>query len=98
MGHLASYIATHFRPSGTPGRISKLRLLERREEQFEDCDLVDRERLIELLENDERIFTWDHDEQTLGDEIELVRVEGKPYLRVDGERLRADNLGELPEA
>ncbi len=98
MGHLASYIATHFRPSDKPGCISKLRLLERREEQFEDCDLVDRQRLIELLEADERIFTWDHDEQTLGDEIELVRVEGNPYLRVDGQRLRADNLGELPEA
>lgn len=96
MDELANYIVTHLRPSSQPGRVSKLRLLERRGEQFEDCDLVDRQQVIELLEDDERLFVWDQDLEELGKEVELVRVEGEYFLRLDGEQLRADNFGDLP--
>jgi hypothetical protein len=98
MDELANYIVTHQRPSSQPGRVAKLRLLERRGEQFEDCDLVDRQQVIDLLADDERLFVWDQDQEELGQEIELVRVQGEHFLRLDGQQLRADNLGDLPQA
>lgn len=97
MGHLANYIATHYRRGERPGYISAIRLLERGEDDFEDRDLVERDAIIELLDDGARIFAWDDDSEGLGDEIELVEVDGEPFLRTDGEQLRADNLGALPE-
>lgn len=97
MTELANYIVTHVRHGAEPGKISHVRLLERQDEQFEDRDLMERAELIELLEDEQRVFTWDYDNEELGLEIELVRVEGEHFVRLDGERYRADNLGELPE-
>ena len=97
MEELANYIITHVRPSSAPGQVGKVRLLERQGEQFEDRDLVGRDELIELLDGGERIFVWDHDHEELGDEVDLVRVQGERFLRTDGQRLRADNLGDTPE-
>lgn len=97
MGHHARYIATHYRRGERPGYVAGVRLLERREDDFEDRDLVDREEILEMLDEGERIFTWDDDGEGLGGEIELVRVDGERFMRTDGEQLRADHLGDLPE-
>lgn len=94
---LANFIATHVRRSSTPSRIGGLRLLERQAGQFEDREVVERDAVIELLEDGERIFVWDADAEDLGDELELVRVQGERFLRVDGQRLLADDVGDLPE-
>jgi hypothetical protein len=97
MEQLANFIITHVRRGSTPGRLAEFRLLERTGGQFEDRGLMERAEVIELLEDDERIFVWDDNEESLGGELEVVKVQGDKFLRIDGERLRADNLGEVPE-
>ena len=92
-----NYIATHLRRSDHPARVDGVRLLERRDGQFENRGLVERDEVITLLADGEVIFTWDHDAEALGDEIDLVLAGDEVYLRVDGQQLTADNLGALPE-
>lgn len=97
MEELANFIITHLRRGTSPGRLDKARLLERQGEQFEDRDLVERDELIELLESGQRVFVWDDELEDLGAEVDVVRVQGDKFLRTDGQRLRADNLGDIPE-
>jgi hypothetical protein len=98
MENRANYIATHLRAGSKMGRIGELRILARDESgEFEDRELMSREQIIELIAEGEPVFVWDYEAGGLGDEIVLIRVQGDTYLRVDGQRLCADNLGELPE-
>ncbi|QDG50240.1 hypothetical protein FIV42_05695 [Persicimonas caeni] len=97
MQQLANYIVTHARSGSRPGQLAEFRLLERQGDQFEDRGLLTRAEVIELLDSGERIFAWDYEGEDLGDEVELVRVQGDQFVRIDGQRLRADHLGDLPE-
>lgn len=97
MEDLNTYIATHYREEPESGRVGKLRLLVRREDgEFEDRELVDRAEIIALLLDGKNIFVWDYEDENIGDLIELIGIQGETYLRLDEERLCADNLGELP--
>jgi hypothetical protein len=94
----ARFIITHVRWSSTPGHVAELRVLERTSDQFEDRGLMGRDQVIALLEDDEFFFVWDDEEENIGEELELVKVQGDKFLRTDGQRLRADNVDDLPEA
>jgi|GEM_PF-6453250 len=92
-----TYIATHFRADEQSGRVAQLRLLVRREDgEFEDRKLVDRAAVIALLLDGTNIFLWDYEAENIGEMLELIGIRGETYLRIDEERLCADNLGELP--
>lgn len=97
MQQLANFIVTHARAGSSPGQLAEYRLLERQGDQFEDRGLVSRDDLIDIVASDEAVFAWDYNADDLGDEVELIRVQGSQFLRIDGQRLRADHLGELPE-
>ncbi len=97
MDEQINYIATHLRRSDEPARIDGLRILERREGQFEDAGVLSRAQIVAMLDDGELIVTWDHDADELGEVIELVEAGSELYLRVDGQPLTADNLGALPE-
>lgn len=98
-GELVRFIATHVRYHDyAPRTVDKIRLLERTDDGFEDRDLVDRDEVMALLEDDERIFTWDADGDGLGQEINIEYVNPDAHqLRVDGEEVEEDDLGALPE-
>jgi hypothetical protein len=98
-GELVRFIATHVRYHDyAPQTVDKIRLLERTEEGFEDRELVDRDEIMEMLEADERIFTWDAENDGLGPEINVEYVNPDAHqLRVDGEEVEEDDLGDLPE-
>ncbi len=97
-GELVRFIATHVSYHDyAPRTVNQIRLLERTEEGFEDRDLIDRDRIIEMLEDDERIFTWDAENNGLGHEINIEYVNPDArQLRIDGEDVEEDDLGELP--
>lgn len=98
-GELVRFIATHVRYHDyAPRTVDKIRLLERTDDGFEDRDLVDRDEVMALLEDDERIFTWDADGDGLAQEINIEYVNPDAHqLRVDGEEVEEDDLGALPE-
>ena len=97
-GELVQFIATHVAGSDDNRVIEGLRLLARSDDGFEDRGVVERDDLIDLLENDERIFTWDHEADGLGPEIFVEYVDvGEKFLRVDEEEIAEDDLGELPD-
>ncbi|AWV88156.1 hypothetical protein [Bradymonas sediminis] len=92
-----TYIATHYREDPDTGRVAQLRLLVRDASgEFEDRKLVERAEIIELLKDDKLIFVWDYEAENIGEMIELIGISGEIYLRLDEERLCADNLGDLP--
>lgn len=92
-----TYIATHYRADPQSGRVAQLRLLVRREDgEFEDRKLVEREAVVALLLDGKNIFLWDYERENIGEILELIGIRGETYLRIDEERLCADNLGELP--
>jgi hypothetical protein len=97
MDQLAKYIITHVQRDTVPGRIAKFRILEKTSGEFQDRGLMDRDEVIELLADDQRFFVWDNDGENIGGELEAVKVQGERFLRTDGQRLRADNVDELPE-
>lgn len=97
MQQLANYIVTHARAGSSPGELAEFRLLERQGDQFEDRGLVARDELVDIVASGETVFAWDYDADSLGDELALIRVQGNQFLRTDGQRLRADHLGDLPE-
>lgn len=97
MEDLNTYIATHFREDPDSGRVAQLRLLVRDDnDEFEDRELVDRAEVVELLLAGKNIFVWDYEDENVGELIELIGVQGETYLRLDEQRLCADNLGDLP--
>ena len=98
-GELVRFIATHVRYHDyAPKTVDKLRILERTDDGFEDRDLLDRDEIMELLESEDGIFTWDADSDAIGAEINIEYVDVDSHqLRIDGEEVEADDLGELPE-
>ena len=96
-GELVNYIATHVRYRDDRPLVEGLRLLVRAEDDFEDRGLVERDEVIDILEGDERIFTWDYDGDGLGAEVLIEYVDvGEKFLRVDEQEVAEDDLGELP--
>lgn len=92
-----TYIVTHFRADEASGHVAQLRLLVRGEDgEFEDRELVDRETIIALLLDGTNIFLWDYEAENIGEMLELIGIRGETFLRIDEERLCADNLGDLP--
>lgn len=98
MSESVNYIATHVRRGESPGKVGSLRILGRSAAgTFEDRDLVARAEVIALIQGGEDIYVWDYGADQVGGALELVHVQGESFLRLDGESLRADNLGALPE-
>lgn len=92
------FIATHIRRGERITQVGSVRVLGRGESgDFEDRDLMERAELLELVREGRGVFAWDYQEDGLGAAIEIVAVQGEEYLRLDGAKLAADNLGSLPE-
>lgn len=55
--------------------------------------------VINLIENKHNFKTLleSNGQYKFGDDISIVIIQSKKYLRTDGNRIEADNLGELPE-
>lgn len=98
MSETVNYIATHVRRGAAPSKVDALRILGRGAAgTFEDRDLMARAEVIALIQSGEDVYVWDYAADQLGGAVDLVHVQGEDYLRLDGELLRADNLGDLPQ-
>jgi len=64
--------------------------------------MYDRNAVVQSIDNDDKWYTCVLKEKrgarniwTLKAEIHVVEVDGEKFIRIDGNKMKADNLGEL---
>ena len=70
------------------------------ENTFGSESVTSRQTVVSSIESGDEYYTVPTDGNggyTWGDSVDVVNINGEKFIRTDGNRVRGDNLGELPE-
>ena len=70
------------------------------ETEFSTPSKTSRQSVVDSIESGDDYYTVPPDgdgEYTWGDSVEVIPIDGEKFIRTDGNRVKQDNLGSLPE-
>jgi len=101
---LAEYWVSHKRMNAEDTRIDEVRAMMLTDNGLSLPLGYDREDVIQSLNNNDKWYTCLFKEERDGEkiwtkkaEIHIVEIDGENFIRTDRNKIKSDNLGELPE-
>jgi Protein of unknown function (DUF3892) len=95
----ADYLISAVRYNAPETHIDALRLHEDKGNTVGSPTEVSRQRIVEFLEagtNLCTIYKGDDNKWRRGAPVGIITIDGIKYIRTDADRIKADNLGDLP--
>lgn len=96
------YVITQVSYDGDHSRITHVKRAEYDQDNnsFGSRSNVSRQNVVDSIEDGNQHYTVPPDGDggyTWGDEVEIIRIDKEKFLRTDGNDVKEDNLGNLPE-
>jgi hypothetical protein len=95
----ADYVISAVRYSSEPRHIVQIEVMDDIGEKVTNKRIESRQNVVTLLKLKHKIITIYKSENgwKKGDEINIFPVNGREYIKTEGNNKEEDNLGELPE-
>jgi len=99
MGKWADYLISGVRYDQDHRCISELKVHEYKDDKVSVASIWTRSQVVRSINCDHHFITIYKKEGlwTKGEDVRVIEIEGKKYLRTDSNKIKKDNLGELPE-